>query len=63
MFHVDIRLDKSSKPCLQDGKSFGYQNCTKHAWPYHAYTVQTINSCTSRPDVCQHLIVQTPNDN
>ena len=26
------------------------------------YTVQTYNSCTSRPDVCQCLVVQTPMD-
>ena len=26
-------------------------------------TVQTFNSCTSRPDVCQCLVVQTPMDN
>ena len=29
----------------------------------HGYTVQTFNSCTSRPDVCQYLIVQTHFDN
>ena len=27
------------------------------------HTVQTFNSCTSRPDVCQFLIVQTPMGN
>ena len=27
------------------------------------YTVQTFNSCTSRPDVCRCLGVQTPVDN
>ena len=27
------------------------------------YTVQTSNSCTSRPDFCQCLVVQTPMDN
>ena len=26
-------------------------------------TVQTFNSCTSRPDICQCLVVQTPMDN
>ena len=30
----------------------------KHAFP----TVQTFNSCTSRPDICQCLVVQTPID-
>ena len=28
-----------------------------------ANTVQTFNSCTSRPDVCHCLVVQTPRDN
>ena len=26
-------------------------------------TVQTFNSCTSQPDVCQYLVVQSPMDN
>ena len=26
-------------------------------------TVQTLNSCTSRPDVCQCLVVQIPMNN
>ena len=44
-----------------------------HQASYHAkhflfffissHTVQTFNSCTSRPDVCQCLVVQTPMDN
>ena len=29
----------------------------------HMYTVQKLNSCTSRPDACQCLLVQTPMDN
>ena len=29
----------------------------------HLYTVQTFNFCTSRPDVCQRLVVQIPMDN
>ena len=29
----------------------------------HYGTVQTFNSCTSRPGVCQCLVVQTPLDN
>ena len=28
-----------------------------------ALTVQTFNSCTNRPDVCQSLVLQTPMDN
>ena len=27
------------------------------------HTVQTFNSCTSRPDVCQRPVVQTSMDN
>ena len=29
---------------------------------YSTGTVQTFNSCASRPDVCQCLVVQTPMD-
>ena len=29
----------------------------------HYYAVQAFNSCTSRPDLCQWLVVQTPIDN
>ena len=43
------------------------QNLTTH-WCQHPRvftipTVQTFNSCTSRPDVCYCLVVQTPIDN
>ena len=31
--------------------------------PKRATTVQTLNSCTCRPDVCQCPVVQTPMDN
>ena len=30
---------------------------------YYPFTVQTFNSCTSRRDVCQCLVAQTPMDN
>ena len=26
----------------------------------HTHTIKTFNFCTSRPDVCQHLVVHTP---
>ena len=36
------------------------RDCKNAIW--HKSTVQTLNVCTSRPDICQCLVVQSPMD-
>ena len=53
------------KRCPYPEKRYNEQNATIHCISIYTlfHTVQTFNSCTSRPDVCQCLVVQRPIDN
>ena len=39
------------------------ENSNNVKWSANASTVKTFNSCTSQPDACQQLVVQTSMDN